>query len=184
MKEEANRHGYETIGSCITMPRLRYGPFEAPSEATSNMAFEEININSKDFVTLRYRWHGVKGIYAYGKTMIDVSRIPLEELLVEADNIHAPLCHYCHRQEWFYSPHYVTSLFRVNHYLDSFEAYTYRNDIRVELRQSNDRYNTLAKEGNHSCDTDVSPWLQEFVQEIGNEDAKMLLAGAGSFPKL
>ena len=146
------------------------------------MAFEEININSKDFVTLRYRWHGVKGIYAYGKTMIDVSRIPLEELLVEADNIHAPLCHYCHRQEWFYSPHYVTSLFRVNHYLDSFEAYTYRNDIRVELRQSNDRYNTLAKEGNHSCDTDVSPWLQEFVQEIGNEDAKMLLAGAGSFP--
>mmetsp|Transcript_12895 Transcript_12895/g.21127 ORF Transcript_12895/g.21127 Transcript_12895/m.21127 type:complete len:607 (+) Transcript_12895:42-1862(+) len=182
VKEETNRHGYETIGSCITMPRLRYGPFEDQSEATTVMASKEINY--KNFVTLRYRWHAAKGIYSYGKVMIDVSQIPSEKLLVEADNVHAPLCHYCHRPVWFYSPHYVKSLFRVNHYLDSFEAYTYRKDIRVELRQSIDRYHSLGKEGNHSMDIEGSPWLQEFVQEMGIENAKMLLAGAGSFPKL
>jgi len=182
VKEESNRHGYETMGPCITMPRLRYGSFEVQPEAATVVTPGEID--PKNFVTLRYRWHGAKGVYAYGKTMIDVSQIPTEELQVEAENVHAPLCHYCPRQEWYYSPQYATSLFRVNHYLDSFEAYTYRKDIRVELRQSVDRYNTLAKEGNHSMDTEGSHWLQEFVQDMGSENAKMLLAGVGSFPRL
>mmetsp|Transcript_28889 Transcript_28889/g.45489 ORF Transcript_28889/g.45489 Transcript_28889/m.45489 type:complete len:609 (+) Transcript_28889:41-1867(+) len=182
VKEELNRYGYDSIGPCITMPRLRYGSFEAPSKATTSVSPGEINPN--DFVTLRYRWHAAKGTYAYGKTMIDVSKIPMEELQVEAENVHAPLCHYCHRQDYYYSPRYVLSPFRVNHYLDSFEAYTYRKDIRVELRQSEDRYNTLAEEGNHSMDTESSLWLQEFVQDMGSERAKMLLAGAGSFPRL
>ncbi len=181
VKEESHYHGYDSIGPCITMPRLRYGPFEAPSsKATTNVD----PFNPNDFVTLRYRWHAALGSYAYGKTMIDVSKIPMKELQVEAENVHAPLSHYCHRQEWYYSPRYVLSLFRVNHYLDSFEAYTYRKDIRVELRQSQDRYDTLAKEGNHSMDTEGSLWLQEFVQDMGSERAKMLLAGAGSFPRL
>lgn len=182
VKEESNRHGYETMGPCIMMPRLRYGSFEVQPEAATVVTPGEID--PKNFVTLRYRWHGAKGVYVYGKTMIDVSQIPTEELQVEAENVHAPLCHYCPRQEWYYSPQYVTSLFRVNHYLDSFEAYTYRKDIRVELRQSVDRYNTLAKEGNHSMDTEGSHWLQEFVQDMGSENAKMLLAGVGSFPRL
>jgi len=182
VKEESNRHGYETMGPCIMMPRLRYGSFEVQPEAATVVTPGEID--PKNFVTLRYRWHGAKGVYVYGKTMIDVSQIPTEELQVEAENVHAPLCHYCPRQEWYYSPQYVTSLFRVNHYLDSFEAYTYRKDIRVELRQSVDRYNTLAKEGNHSMDTEGSHWLQEFVQDMGSENAKMLLAGAGIFPRL
>eukprot|EP00957_Ditylum_brightwellii_P159490 12140610-Ditylum_brightwellii.AAC.1 len=175
VKEESNRHGYETMGPCIMMPRLRYGSFEVQPDAATVVATGEID--PKDFVTLRYRWHGAKGVYAYGKTMIDVSQIPTEELQVEAENVHAPLCHYCARQEPYYSPQYATSLFRVNHYLDSFEAYTYRNDVRVELRQSVDRYNTLAKEGNHSMDTEGLHWLQEFVQDMGSENAKMLLAG-------
>lgn len=180
VKEESNRYGYDSIGPCITMPRLRYGPFEAPSKAATSVG----PLNPNDFVTLRYRWHAAKGTYAYGKTMIDVSKIPMEELQVEAENVHAPLCHYCHRQDWYYSPSYSLSLFRVNHYLDSFEAYTYRKDIRVELRQSQDRYDTLAKEGNHSMDTESSLWLEEFVQDMGSERAKMLLTGAGSFPRL
>eukprot|EP00985_Skeletonema_marinoi_P015500 scaffold8021_cov79-Skeletonema_marinoi.AAC.14 len=183
VKEESNRHGYETMGPCIMMPRLRYGSFEVQPEAATVVAAPG-GIDPKDFVTLRYRWHGAKGVYAYGKTMIDVSQIPTEELQVEAENVHAPLSHYCPRQVWHYSPQYTTSLFRVNHYLDSFEAYTYRKDVRVELRQSVDRYNTLAKEGNHSMDTEGSHWLQEFVQDMGSENAKMLLAGVGSFPRL
>ena len=140
--------------------------------------------NANDFVTLRYRWHAIKGTYAYGKTMIDVRRIPMKELQSEAENVHTPLLHFCPRQVWYYNPHYATSLFRVNHYLDSFEAYSYRDDARADLRQSVDRYNDLAMEGNFSMDTDGSPWLQEFVQDVGSENAKKLLAGTGSFPRL
>ena len=115
--------------------------------------------------------------------MIDVSRVPLEELQSEADNIHSPLTHYCPHQVWYYFPQYATSLFRVNHYLDSFEAYSYRNDVRVETRNK-ETYNALASRANYSMDTESSRWLQEFVQDVGNENAKNLLADAGSFPRL
>lgn len=185
LKEESDRYGDETMGPCVMMPRLRYGSFEGQPGATtseSSMAPDEINAN--DFATLRYRWHERKGTYNYGKTMIDVRRIPMKELQWEADNVHAPLLHFCPRQVWFYNPQYVTSLFRVNHYLDSFEAYSYRNDVRVDLRRSVDQYNTLARGANYSMDTEGSPWLQEFFQHVGSENAKKLLVGAGSFHRL
>jgi len=184
LKEESNRYGEDTMGPCVMMPRLRYGSFEGQPGATTseNMAPDEIN--ATDFLTLRYRWHQKKGSYAFGKTMIDVRRIPIEELQQKAVNVHAPLLYFCPRQVWFYNPQYATYLFRVNHYVDSFEAYSYRNDVRVDLRQSADKYDTLARNANYSIDTEASRWLQEFVQDVGNENTKLLLAGAGSFPRL
>ena len=184
VREESNRYGADTMGPCVIMPRLRYGSFESIDTTPTERINTAGGFNPHDFVTLRYRFHGNKGEYAYGKSMIDVSRIPIEELNVEAANVHSPLCHYCPRQWFYYNPQYATSLFRVNHYLDTYEAYSYRNDTRVELRKNVDRYNELSKEGNYSMDTVVSLWLQEFVQDLGSENAKMLLAGAGYFPRL
>ena len=185
LNTEAKRYGNEgALGPCITMPRLRYGSFE--SDGLPDAGVPD-GFNSHDFVTLRYRWHEIKGAYAFGKTMIDVSRVTMDELdhtRSEADNVHAPLSHYCARQVWCNTPQYATSLFRVNHYLDSLEAYSYRNDVRVELRKSVEKYNALARSANSSIDTESSMWLQEFFEDVGSANATKLLAGAGSFPNL
>ena len=55
----------------------------------------------------------------------------MEHFRGEAENIHVPLKYYCRKDP----PRYSASPFRVNHYLDSFEAYSYRNDARADKRQ-------------------------------------------------
>ena len=189
-KEMKMRNGnVESLGPCITMPRLRYGSFESSQPDDTDYLLVPSGFSKQDFVTLRYRWHEIKGNYAFGKTMIDISRIPMEKLeeQAEATNVHSPLTHYCPRQVQWYSPQYVTSLFKVNHYLGSFEAYTYRNDVRVALRKSMVRYNELASHAHHSMDSSsegLLQWLQEFIQDVGRTNAEKLLAGAGKFPHL
>ena len=88
---------------------------------------------AKDFVTLRYRWHAAKEAHAnkFQKAIVDVSRLKMEHFRGEAENIHVPLKYYCRKDP----PRYSASPFRVNHYLDSFEAHSYRNDARADKRQ-------------------------------------------------
>ena len=155
------------LGPCITMPRVLYGSREDDRKNNTMVSPHHDGFYEKMFVTLRYRWHASKGQFdesKYGKTLIDVSRIPQEHLRGEAYNIHRPLIYYCRKDPQPYSQ----SLFRVvssvwfywscvlclilltcfslfsdswythsiqNHYLDSFEAYSYRNDVRSRQRQ-------------------------------------------------
>ena len=136
----------ETIGPCISMPRLLYGSYEdeenynKTSIYNENMLLADIGLSIKDFVTLRYKWHAIpesRIVNKFQKTLIDVSRIP--DIILqsghEAENIHVPLKYYCRKDP----PRYSTSYFRVNHYLDSFEAYSYRrNDARSSMRRCRD----------------------------------------------
>lgn len=81
-------------------------------------------------------------------------------------------------------PRYSASFFRVNHYLDSFEAYSYRNDARAGKRQCKSCYDEKGREAAKQMDDDIRPWLKGFVDSVGHEKAKLLLAGAGNFVHL
>jgi len=90
--------------------------------------------NDEDFVTLRYRWHTERGAFngnKYPKTLIDVTRVSEEDIGIKAPSIHNPIEKYCIPDP----PHYSLSLFRVNHYLDSAEAFYYRTDARIDMRE-------------------------------------------------
>ena len=108
------------LGPCLSMPRLLYGSREEnPRQSPHNPIWTNDDIkvpegfDANDFVTLRYRWHADKENFStnkFQKTIIDVSRIPMEELVgTKAHNIHQPLETYC----WADPPNYSTSLFRV-----------------------------------------------------------------------
>ncbi|KAL7525338.1 hypothetical protein ACHAXR_002224, partial [Thalassiosira sp. AJA248-18] len=171
----------ETIGPCLSMPRLLYGSYEDRSDPSwVDMAPE--GFDDDDFVTLRYRWHTIKEAKAnkFQKAIVDVSRLPMHSLGGEAENIHVPLNYHCRRDP----PRYSVSFFRVNHYLDSFEAYSYRNDARSSKRQCKECYEEKGKEAATSMDDDIRPWLKSFVERIGPQKAKQLLAGAGNFVQL
>jgi len=171
----------ETIGPCLSMPRLLYGYREDRSDPSwVDMAPE--GFADDHFVTLRYRWHAIKEAYAnkFQKAIVDVSRLRMESFGGEAENIHVPLKYYCRKDP----PRYSVSYFRVNHYLDSFEAYSYRNDARSSKRQCWECYEEKGKEAANGMDDDIRPWLKSFVESVGPAKAKKLLAGAGNFVRL
>mmetsp|Transcript_18255 Transcript_18255/g.39446 ORF Transcript_18255/g.39446 Transcript_18255/m.39446 type:complete len:656 (+) Transcript_18255:76-2043(+) len=172
----------ETIGPCLAMPRVLYGSMEDKNDTSwKNMSPE--GFDNSDFMTLRYRWHSLPDnrVNKYQKTIIDVRRISKRELKGEANNIHTPVGYYCRDKQ---PPRYSVSFFRVNHYLDSFEAYSYRNDARADMRQSKKYYNEKGKNAVKQMDDDIRPWLKSFVDSVGQEKANTLLAGAGDFVDL
>lgn len=169
------------FGACLQMPRLLYGS----KESGDFTPMAPNGFRDEDFVTLRYRWHARKGdfdVNKFQKTMIDVSRVPMDHLEgKQAYNIHRPLEYFCRADV----PRFATSLFRVNHYLDSYEAYTYRNDARGNKRKG--CMECYLKKGNgtdFAADDDIRPWLRGFVEEVGREKAEILLAGVGDFRPL
>jgi hypothetical protein len=81
----------------------------------------------------------------------------------------------------------VQQLVRIsqNHYLDSYEAYTYRNDARGKHRKGcKECYLEKGKGSNVAIDDDIRPWLKGFVAEVGKENARILLARAGDFQRI
>jgi len=176
---ERYRHQFY-FGSCLQIPRVLYGSKESNYQPMAPTGF-----NDKDFVTLRYRWHAQKGnfdVNKFQKTIIDVSRVPMDHLEGEqAYNIHRPLEYFCRADV----PRFATSLFRVNHYLDSYEAYTYRNDARGNKRKG--CMECYLKKGNgtdFAVNDNIRPWLRSFVDEVGEAKAHVLLAGVGDFRPL
>ena len=108
------------LGPCLSMPRLLYGSREDNDTINNNSTAHQRSgtaapdgFDARNFVTLRYKWHASKGEFdasRYGKTMIDVSRIPAEELRgKKALSIHRPLTYHCRKDP----PRYAVSLFRV-----------------------------------------------------------------------
>ncbi|KAL7538015.1 hypothetical protein ACHAXR_008228 [Thalassiosira sp. AJA248-18] len=181
-REAKENYTHGELGPCITMPRLRYGSREDGHNSTRDSMAPD-GFSDNDFVTLRYRWHAPKGEFEaskFGKTIIDVSRVPESALQGMALNIHRPLVYFCRKDP----PQYSASLFRVNHYLDSFEAYSYRNDVRSKLRQCKECYDEKGKGAAVAVNDDVRPWLQKFVEKVGHEKAQRLLSNAGHFVKL
>ena len=169
---------YETLGPCLSLPRLLYGSQETKAENMAPQGF-----NEKDFVTLRYRWHSLPDnrVNKYQKNIIDVSRVPYFKFMGEAENIHTPIHQLCRKGQ---PPRYTTSFFRVNHYLDSYESYSYRNDAREDKKNCLRCYNDKGNEAHKFDDDVIRPWLKGFVKSVGIDKAKILLNGTGSFEKL
>lgn len=142
-----NEYAEEVIGPCISMPRLLYGSYINNNDTTTTSGEGDDNIipdgfSTSSFITLKYRYHAIKEarINKFQKTIIDVSRIRMKTLKNhEAENIHVPLTYYCRKDP----TRYAVSYFRVNHYLDSYEAYSYRNDARGSKRQCREVSSTV-----------------------------------------
>ena len=125
--------GRETLGPCLSMPRLLFGSNESrPDDGSGYAPLAPPGFRDGDFVTLRYRRHALKEghVNKYQKAIVDVSRIPESYFDGEAESIHIPLKYHCRRDP----PRWSASLLRVHHYLDSWEAYSYRNDARAAKR--------------------------------------------------
>ena len=126
--------GAETLGPCLSIPRLLFGSKDSRLDDGSGYApLAPPGFRDEDYVTLRYRYHALKEghVNKYQKAIVDVSRIPVDYFGGEAESIHIPIKYHCRRDP----PRWSASLLRVHHYLDSWEAYSYRNDARAAKRK-------------------------------------------------
>ena len=130
--EEAQKKNNITSSPCIQIPRFRYGTIELPS--TNMQSHFSESINTSHYATFRWKIHANTdnyGMNRISKTIIDLSRIPSEELYDNfpiVESIHKPLPRHCARRKLHIRS--TQQLFIIHHYLGTYEQYTFRDDSR------------------------------------------------------
>ena len=173
-----------TSTPCIQIPRQRYGTMESPLSdiqkgvPTYTTESHSLLVNASALQTLRWRHHASPDNYQINrisKTIIDVSRVEWDDLQPVV-SIHRPIRSLCgQRRLHIRSP---DQFFLINHYLGTWEQYSYRQDSRTGKERSREMF-AQAQKLDEGCDDEVRPWLQGFVQEVGINEAKRLLEGVG-----
>ena len=188
LNKERNRPGANLSAPCISIPRVLFGGIDnKEGEVRKNVprGFDPIV-----FDTIRYRKHirrTNKHHKANGwkKSIIDVSRVNWTDFPTPEEafktfpwqmNVHQPLPKIC-------SPLVIrddATLFRINHYLGSWEAFSYRQDARASEGRNKSVWQDKADQADET-DDNIRPWLQGFVEEHGTAKALEMLRETGVF---
>jgi hypothetical protein len=124
-----------------------------------------------------------------GKALVDISRIPISALSnVDQTDIHRPVLQYCHADDvWIRN---VDSALVLHHYTGRWDQWSFRSDPRqlqqqqqtqkqTQKRRTRDRFEAYLQ-ASHWIDTSITPsWLEDFVSQVGIDQARMLLEGTG-----
>ncbi|KAL7575540.1 hypothetical protein ACA910_020117 [Epithemia clementina (nom. ined.)] len=161
---------------CIGIPRLQFGAEESATlERSKNVPF---GFDPTVLDTLRWRKHALRNDFvknALGKVMMDVSRINIAKAPY-FQSLHRPIKTICSapwHNEW-------NSGFRINHYLGSWESYSFRtHDARKGGERSWEQWEYKAYTNGDQTDDNIRPWLSGFVHAHGSDEARKMLDGAG-----
>jgi hypothetical protein len=163
-------------GPCVTTYRVPYSAVESSEEERGRDV--PSFLDPKRFETLRWRNHGVKAMI--GKSLVDVSKLPALKHMGWSDRKRMPfsphqlipMCPHVH-----YHPN---AFIVLNHYLGSWESYTYRaNDSRQGNLKNRKAWEKIAKRKGGKRGDDIRPWITGFVRVFGEQKAKLLLENTG-----
>jgi hypothetical protein len=190
-KERGNRTTVY-VPPCITIPRLLFGAVESTeAERYKGVVGGETAgyFNPNHLSTLRHRKHIQRkkpsASNGWAKVIVDVSRVTWEDFpsLHEAwngngfpMNVHKPIGKHCAQP--FFTDDGAASLFRINHYVGSYEAFSYRMDARSGRDAS--KWQKKASISDETYDN-IRPWLSGLVEYEGLEQAEEMLFMAGHF---
>jgi len=159
---------------CYLMPRLFFSAVESQPHELTEANVEQYGFNLMNYSTLRFFKHASKGGWIgnhFGKVIVDLSRIKTAQITKNMTNIHQPVPSECH--SFPFRP-YETGIFRVQHYIGSWEAYSGKNDSR----RSKERFE-LFDSVNEGSDYQLQSWLVKLVEKIGVAKSKELLEHTG-----
>jgi Glycosyl transferase family 2 len=172
---------------CISIPRMLFGAVGSSDKEIQRMV--PPGFDPHKFDTLQYRKHIRRPVTyhhplnGWGKSIIDVSRVPWSDFpsLIEAFqtvpflvNIHEPMPKVCPRP---FIPDNQT-LFRINHYVGSWEAFSYRQDARQSEGRNISKWK-LKADRDEQTDDNIRPWFVGFVDKYGPKKASNMLQYAG-----
>jgi hypothetical protein len=167
-------------GPCVTTYRTPYGAVPSPKQAMQRNVPDFVD--PVQFETLKWRHHQVPGYKSsqIGKSLIDVSRVP------DLKNMDWP-----DRERFPFSPHRLVPIcpevhyhpkafIRINHYVGSWENYSFRtNDGRKGGNKNRKAWETKSNIVGGLLGDEARPWVQGFVNLMGIDGSKILLADAG-----
>jgi hypothetical protein len=165
--------------TCYMIPRLLYGARDTPEHELQSSIPVGATVETHQLDTIRWRYHNPGHKKAHNgppKVVIDVSRLgPLFPLSVESP--HRPVHEVCGPKVNY--DHIKGSPFRINHYLGSWEAYSFREDSRKGAERSREVWEFRAKNASEERSDHAVTWLKGFYGEVGVEKANTVLQGAG-----
>ena len=163
---------------CIPLPRAIYSSKE--SNDTELRQGVPGFIDPHQFDTLRFRYrtgsHQGRGPKDLVKSILDVSQLAPDDF-AKSSNPHLPLKRRCAMQPWMF---YNESPLGFHHYIGSWEAYSYRTqDARQGGWRTYDNWKRYATVNAGGPSNEGRPWIQGFVDLVGEDTARQLLRDAG-----
>jgi hypothetical protein len=161
--------------SCFPMARVPVTIQESKDEDV----FRDVprGINATSLMTMRYRFPRFLRYNFPGKSMVDLSQVPFEELREGNHAIHRPILTQCDDEDVWLHP--TDSAFLTYHYPGSLEAFQFRNDPRKAERRTPKHYFEKYSNQSGAFESDgVRFWIRNFVAKVGLQRAQELLEGA------
>jgi hypothetical protein len=164
---------------CHSIPRLLFGTKELSEDELASSVPQGVTVDPSRLDTLRWRYRYPDTAIVHngpGKTIIDVSRLG-PYVPFEVQNPHRPLVALCIMGSRYNDT--KSSPFRVNHYLGSWEAFSFRDDARKGGQRSKEIW-----EFHSNCSTvkrsdEAATWLVGFRNHVGVDKANAVLNEAG-----
>lgn len=187
LKTRRNASGVEMDSPCILIPRLLFGAVGSTDDEVRKSV--PSGLDPVIFDTLVYRKHLERSkahrspVNGWGKAIVDVSKMRFSDFPSARDafksggtmNIHKPVP-FCPRA--FVKDN--ETLFRINHYVGSWEAFSYRQDARSTYGRNQSKWQEKAEVDDES-DDNIRPWLSGFVEKHGAVKAADMLRRTGVF---
>jgi hypothetical protein len=189
LNKERKREGSNLTEPCIAIPRMLFGAVESSeAERHKNVPW---GLDPHVLDTVRYRKHIRRLvthhhiINGWAKVIVDVSRTKWDDMPTSQEafqtipwviNVHEPLPKICPR------PYVkdINTLLRINHYVGSWEAFSYRQDARASEGRDKSKWQTKADRADET-DDNIRPWLEGFMEQHGTSMAAEMLSEAGVF---
>jgi hypothetical protein len=165
---------------CVTTYRLQYSAVES-TEKERRQGVPDF-IDPGRFETLRWRHYPPPNVMLpqVGKSLLDVSKIADLENKHYVDRPLAPFS--AHKIIPMCLPPFMhkDAFIRVNHYIGSWEYYSFRtNDIRKGGRKNRDRWEMASGFKGGKSGDEIRPWIDGFVRLFGEKECKYLFEGSG-----
>jgi hypothetical protein len=184
-----NQHG---SAACLLAPRIQVSSLEfnetiPPEEGGGSTVSQEAVTNhvapiapapfdGRDFLTFRWLQHNGHEMEA-GKNILYLPLLKLPDLPRSVESVHYTLPGLCPKNT---GDHLHTSHLQIQHYLGTFEQFTYRNDPRDVQDDRWWKWHTRGKSPEpFHYDVGMTDWLSGFVATQGVAEAQRLLYRVG-----
>lgn len=164
---------------CIGVPRTMFGADESQvdEKAIVRSVPKPFHWAAPLMDSLKYRQHATRNDFvknALGKVIIDVSRVNVAKTPYFM-SLHRPIKKICPTpwiNDW-------NSGLRINHYLGSWNSYSFRDDSRRGNERSWEVWTYKATTLGENTDDNIRPWLSGLIQQEGADVAAEMLKDVG-----
>jgi len=167
-------------GPCVTTYRVPYGAVPSTDEQVQDSVPDFIPARKMETLRWRHQKPPKNINIQIGKSIIDVSRVPDLKEMAWPDRSRTPfsphrllpICPAVH--------HYSRAYIRINHYVGSWEYYSYRvNDGRKGANKNRQAWEAKSNLTGGTVGDEARPWIQGFVQIMGADTAELFLQDVG-----